>query len=127
MSRRQPTDDEIERHPFFQHARNSTFPMIEGAYNALMILDGGKPHPKFCLELGAAIMFDKPILLLVLPGVEIPLGLRTIANKIVEVADNDPKSPETQRRLTAPLREMFEASKWRTTPKEGGPDATTGK
>jgi len=42
---------------------------------------------KLCLELGAAIMFDMPIIALVVRGRPLPEHLRRVANWVVEVDD----------------------------------------
>jgi len=39
---------------------------------------------KFCLELGAMIMLDKPIIALIQPGMRVPEKLRLVADAIVE-------------------------------------------
>lgn len=46
---------------------------------------------KFAMETGAAIMLDKPILLIVFPGSDVPPKLRMIADEIVET-DLDTKT-----------------------------------
>lgn len=47
---------------------------------------GGELDAKFCVELGAMIMLDKPIIALVAPGQDIPAKLALVADHVV-VAD----------------------------------------
>lgn len=49
----------------------------------LVPLDGDLDW-KFCIELGAAVMLDKPILACVRPGARVPLKLAKIADEILE-------------------------------------------
>ncbi|MBO0743602.1 MAG: hypothetical protein J2P43_01190 [Candidatus Dormibacteraeota bacterium] len=51
---------------------------------------------KFAVELGLSIMLDKPIILAVVPGRELPDRLVRVADEIVEFDGDD---PETMRRL----------------------------
>jgi hypothetical protein len=97
---------------FFEHARREMFPKLKSSAMSLMIL--GEPDPKLCLELGAAILFDKPILVIVPKGRSVPLALRTIANKILEDVDMNDESSQT--RLSAAMREMMEAARFRSQP-----------
>lgn len=39
---------------------------------------------KFAAELGAAIMFDKPLIVVTMPGAEIPRKLRDIADWVIQ-------------------------------------------
>ena len=43
----------------------------------------------FALQLGAAILMGKPILIMVSPGQEIPGKLRQFADRVVEVSQDD--------------------------------------
>jgi hypothetical protein len=87
---------------YFDHARRTLFPMIRDSRVYLGICPAA-PDAKWCLELGAAIMFDKPLLFVVRPGVAVPAKLRRIADGVVEVEDLG--SPEGQARIAAVLKE----------------------
>jgi hypothetical protein len=81
---------------FFDHARRSTIPkMKECAFNLVIF---GDPDPKLCLEIGASILLNKPILVLARESQQIPLSLRTIAHKIVVLEDD--YMSERSRQLT---------------------------
>jgi hypothetical protein len=46
----------------------------------------GKPDAKFCVELGMAIMLDKPVIVVVAPGSVLPKKLNRVADRVI-VAD----------------------------------------
>jgi hypothetical protein len=88
---------------YLEHARREMFPKLKES--AFMIAIAADPDPKLCLEVGAAILFDKPILVVVLPGRQVPLALRTIAHKIVEIESME--DPASMNRLNAAIRELM--------------------
>lgn len=98
---------------FCDHARRELFPKMRRSTLVMTIL--GEPDPKLCLEIGAAILLDKPILVIVPQGRRLPLALRTIANKIVEVGDGG-MDAECQRRITAAVMELDESARFRSSP-----------
>ena len=74
---------------FVRHARRDAVPKIEGsAFVMSLVPRSGEADVKFAVELGFGIMHNKPIVLLSMPGVEIPPGLRRIAHHVIEL-END--------------------------------------
>lgn len=64
------------------------------------------------MELGAAILFDKPIILTVPAGVKVPVSLKTIATKIVEL--EEPLQSETNsRRVQAAIDDVVKTLPFR--------------
>jgi hypothetical protein len=59
---------------------------------------------KFWVELGAAIMYDKPIVAVVTPGRVVPRKLREVADEVVEV---DVTTGEGQQRLAELIEVMI--------------------
>ena len=60
---------------------------------------------KFCVELGAAIMLDKPLVAITLPGAAIPGRLRRVADEIIEVdLDTEEGQHQASQQLAAFLR-----------------------
>ena len=100
-------EDDLDR--YLERARREMFPKMKGSALCLTIL--GDPDPKLALELGAAILFNKPIVLCVPKGREVPLSLRTIAHKIVEV--DDMNDEESRKLLTAAISEVMETLPFR--------------
>jgi hypothetical protein len=77
---------------FVAHQREHTVKaMQESAYVMSLIPEAGKVDIKFAVELGMAIMLDKPILALVQPGTPVPPGIWKIATGVI-VADLDTES-----------------------------------
>lgn len=85
---------------FLEHARKEMFPMLKGSVMSLIIASD-EPDPKLCLELGAAILFDKPLIVLVPPGKHVPANLKRVASVIVE---GDFNNPRTKEKLARALR-----------------------
>jgi hypothetical protein len=74
---------------FVAHFRRDTLGKIaDSAIVMSLVPRSGDFDVKFAVELGAAIMLDKPIIAVALPGTPIPAKLREIADRIVE-ADID--------------------------------------
>jgi hypothetical protein len=94
---------------YFEHARREMFPKMKDSAFCLSIID--EPDPKLCLEIGAAIMFDKPIMVVVPRGKTVPLSLRTIAHKIVEIEDMQDEA--SRERVSAAVKEMMQAAQFR--------------
>lgn len=69
---------------YLEHARLKMFPMMKKSQISLTILKGD-PDPKLCLELGAALLFEKPLIILAIKGYPIPEALRRVADRVVEV------------------------------------------
>jgi hypothetical protein len=81
-----PSEEEVA--DFFRDLQESAdrdlFPKLKGSRFAMAIIEGG-PDVKLCLEVGASLLLDKPLLLLVKRGsFLVPLKLRNIADAVVE-------------------------------------------
>lgn len=86
----------VEAKNWLERVRREMFPKIAQSRICVSILDS-KPDPKLCVELGAAILFGKPLLILAIKGREVPPKLRQIADAVVEV--DDPRDPEAIKRI----------------------------
>lgn len=69
--------------------------------SAFSMLVTDKPDAKLCMELGACILLDKPIVVLVPPGTQASANLKRCAAAIVEGSMDD---PATQEKLTAAVK-----------------------
>lgn len=69
------------------------------------VLMSGTPEWSLCLQVGAAVLLDKPLLIVVEPGSQVPRRLALIADEIVEGAVSDPSFAE---RLQAALQRMLQ-------------------
>lgn len=89
---------------FFQQAKDEMFPKMEASAFALAILD--TPTPKLCMELGAAVLFDKPLILIVTdPEMKIPANLKRVASAIVV---GHPSDPAIQKQLQDAMTAVIE-------------------
>jgi hypothetical protein len=73
---------------FVNHVRRETVAKMTDSAFVISLVPRGEPDVKFAVELGLAIMLDKPILAIALPGAVLPERLRRVADEIV-VADVD--------------------------------------
>lgn len=71
------------------HVKRTLFPRVDGSAVWLGSSPSGEPDATFCLELGAAILSDTPILVVCPRGRTVPPGLRRIAHAVVEDVDWD--------------------------------------
>lgn len=73
---------------FVKHFRRDALEKIAGSAAFVSLLPSGEVDVKFAVELGTAIMLDKPILAVAQPGAHVPAKLRAIADRVL-VADLD--------------------------------------
>lgn len=74
---------------YLAHAQEEMFPKMKDSALSITILTD-KPDPKVCLELGAAILFDKPLIILVPREMKVPANLKRCAAAIIQGDPNDP-------------------------------------
>lgn len=86
-------DDKDDFDEFERAVREELYPKVENSGVFLSLCPStpdGKPDVKFCVELGAAIMYNKPILALHMKGAApIPDLLRKVSVRVVEDFDFD--------------------------------------
>jgi hypothetical protein len=104
-----PQNPDREFQDYFDRARRELFPKMAGSAFCLSIV--GTPDPKLCMEIGAAILFNKPIMLVIPRGRTIPLSLRTIAHEIVEI--DGMEDAASKDRITAAVKRMIEVARFR--------------
>jgi hypothetical protein len=91
---------------FVEHTRRSTVEqMSESAFVASIVPKGEVGHTdiKFAVELGLAIMMNKPIIAIIMPGAKIPARLSWVADRIIE-ADID--TQEGRDRVASAIESM---------------------
>jgi hypothetical protein len=71
--------------------REHTVKGIESAAFVMSLVPEGPPDIKFAVELGLAIMLDKPVIAVAVDGRVVPPGLRKVALAVIE-ADLDAES-----------------------------------
>ena len=105
MSKKDVWDDPDARE-FLESAARDMLPKMKDSALSVTLFSG-KVDPKLCVELGAAILLDKPIVLVVTDESQIPSNLEKVAAEIVRV--NFPGDPEAaQRKLQAAISRVME-------------------
>lgn len=93
---------------FVEHFRRDTLEKLAGSALVMSLIPKTGFDVKFAVELGAAIMLDKPILAVVPAGQRIPAKLRQVADEIV---DADIDVADGQRRVAAALERLVREQK----------------
>lgn len=73
-------DDEA----FFEHARTELAPKLAASAYVITI-NPDEIDPKIAMETGYAVLLDKPIIVVVVPGQEINPGLLRIATNVIRL------------------------------------------
>jgi hypothetical protein len=96
--------DNPEWRAYERRAEDDLVPKMIGSEMVLSLVPRGPTDIKFALELGMAIMLDKPIIAVVVPGATVPAKLVLIADAIVE----GDLGPDMQKRLIEAMRTITE-------------------
>ena len=78
-----------EAQEFLRHAEEEMAPMLRDSFASVSLVPDDEGDAKFWVELGAAIMFEKPIMLVVVEGRPIPQKLQQVADEIVFVPEGE--------------------------------------
>lgn len=82
--------ERIEMEEILESAERDLLPKMTGSRMSLALFDG-RVNAKFCLEIGAAICLDKPLILAALKDDKLPGALERAATAIVRGDPTDPK------------------------------------
>jgi hypothetical protein len=85
-----------EAKDFLFHAEKDMFPAMKGSVMSL-IIGSDKPDAKLALEIGAAILFDKPLIVMIPRGRKVSSQLRRIADEIIDYDGLDDKTAKRVR------------------------------
>lgn len=96
-------DEKREFNEWLRRAEREMFPKMKDSAMSLVI--SGEPDAKLCLEVGAAILYDKPILVVVPKGRRVPRNLQRIAERTVEIDFENP-DPLQQAKLERAISEI---------------------
>jgi hypothetical protein len=88
---------------FAASVRAELIPKLKDSSVFLSIIPENDIDVKFAVELGVAIMLDKPIIACIRPGTKIPEKLARVVDRFVEI---DPNSSDWHDRLKDVLTEM---------------------
>lgn len=75
-----------EYEQFLRHAQEDIMPKMKGSALSLTIINGD-PDPKLCIEVGAAILYDKPLIVVIPEGQRVPANLKRVATAIIPFKD----------------------------------------
>jgi hypothetical protein len=81
-------------------------PKMQASSAIVSLVSDGKPDVKFAVETGMAMLLNKPIILAVMPGAEVPPKLRAIADDIIEFDPDDQEG--TSRRVVAAMDKIVD-------------------
>jgi hypothetical protein len=90
---------------FERLVKSGLYPKIANSAVGISLVPSKEPDVKFCIELGAMIMYDKPIILVVAPGSKVPERLVRLADAIIE---GDINSDEAQHKLIEAIERVTE-------------------
>jgi len=91
-----------------QRIREELVPKIEGSEIFVSITPSNPEEVdvKFAVELGLAIMMDKPIIATCRPGTKIPAKLAAVVDRFVEMDEDN--MPESSQRLTEVIKDLIQ-------------------
>lgn len=101
-----PWDDPRARQ-WVEEVRRDTLPGIDQSAYFLTITPAGEPDVKLAVEVGLALLLDKPIIAVVPAGRTIPAKLAAVADRIVETGDID--TYDGQRELARRVRAAMDS------------------
>ena len=106
-----PSEYGPEFDTFVENGRETLVPKIEGTSLFVSITPASpeKVDIKFAVELGLAIMYDKPILSVIQPGTKIPEKLARVVDRFVELDIN--QLATNSERLHEAINEMLQEEK----------------
>jgi hypothetical protein len=98
---KQEASDAIDR--FLEQARASGMIDLVRSSAFVMMVDPDKADLRMALQIGVAVLYGKPLLLVTHKGEKIPQRARDVADEIVELASNDLNHPENQAKIVAAI------------------------
>lgn len=90
---------------FVKDAQDELQPKLEqSGFVMSLVPDQDKVDVKFALETGMAILMDKPIVIVAIPGTHIPSKLRKVADEVIV---SDIRTPAGQRHVSEVIARMM--------------------
>lgn len=97
-------DERKQWDEFVEHFRRDALEKIAGSSMFLSIVPTTESFDvKFAMELGAAMFFDKPLIIVTAPGATVPEKIRKVADVVV---DADIDTEEGREQLAQALRSL---------------------
>jgi hypothetical protein len=98
--------DDPEMQQWARRVSDEVVPMIRDSAATISIVPSGESDMKFAVELGLSIMMDKPIIIAVPAGVQVPSKLVLLADEIVELP-SEGFGDETRERLNEAINRVL--------------------
>jgi hypothetical protein len=95
--------DDPEFKEWLEHAEAEVLPKMHSSAFSIALISR-KVDAKLCLEIGAAILLEKPLIVLAMPGAKIPPVLARLAHEIVR---GHPRDAETKKHLTEAIESLM--------------------
>lgn len=93
---------------FLDHARKTGLIDQIAASAFVMVIDADHPDLAVALQVGVAVMLDKPLLFVYNQGEKLSPRVRDLADELVEFVPGGPDHPVNKAKLTAALTRMSE-------------------
>jgi len=97
--------DDPEFKAWAEQVRLHALPALRDSALSLNLVPTGDTDIKFAVELGMAIMLDKPIIAIVQPGTKVPERLIRVADHILDV---DLDAPDASQRVQQAISKVME-------------------
>lgn len=88
---------------WLKRAKEEMFPKMKESALSVTIFNS-EPDPKLCIEVGAAVLFDKPLIILAPNGAKLPANLKRLASAIIF---GSPSEESTIRELNAAVTRVL--------------------
>lgn len=90
-----------------QRVRDELIPKLRASAVVAQLAPGDAPDVKAAVEVGMAILLDKPLIVIEIPGRSVSLRLGRAADAVIEW---DGVSPDVGERITAAMRDLGDRS-----------------
>lgn len=87
------------------HVRRDMIGAIDASAMVILPFLTDRPDAYAALQLGMALLLDKPLLLITSPGADVPARLRRVADAVVEA---DPDTGQGQEEVTRAIKRLTE-------------------
>lgn len=96
-----------EAQDWIKHCAQEMIPkMADSAICVSLVTGNSAKDIKFCVELGAMIMMDKPVVVVATEGQTISKKLAAVADEIVFLPAGDPHGQEAAQRISAVISKL---------------------
>jgi hypothetical protein len=95
-----------EAKDFLSYAETEMFPKLEASLMSMVVCDG-RHDAAMAVQLGAMLLMDKPLIVVVVKGAKVSAKLRMIADELVEIDVFDDTAREEVARAVGRLKERI--------------------